>query len=65
MRIGYGLAGLDGPRPVEPDHVRWQAETDADHFRIKALTPLDHDTLVTPTLALMPDKAHLRYWRYP
>jgi esterase/lipase superfamily enzyme len=56
-KISYGLSVVSIPKNHTVGNVerpkfsylkwRYQAETDADHFRIKALTPLDHDALVS------------------
>jgi esterase/lipase superfamily enzyme len=56
-KISYGLTVVSIPKNHTVGNVerpkfsylkwRYQAETDADHFRIKALTPLDHDALVS------------------
>ena len=55
--VSYGLTVVSIPKNHTLGNVerpkfsylkwRYQAETDADHFRIKALTPLDHDALVS------------------
>ena len=55
--ISYGLTVVSIPKNHTVGNVerpkfsylkwRYQAETDADHFRIKAQTPLDHDALVS------------------
>jgi esterase/lipase superfamily enzyme len=56
-KISYGLSVVSIPKNHTVGNVerpkfsylkwRYQAETDADHFRIKALTPLDRDALVS------------------
>ena len=55
--MSYGLTIVSIPKTHTIGNVerpqfsylkwRYQAETDADHFRIKALTPLDRDALVS------------------
>jgi len=55
--VSYGLTVVSIPKNHTLGNVerpkfsylkwRYPAETDADHFRIKALTPLDHDALVS------------------